>query len=288
MSASETSLSGAIGLHSAGYVGWHQRVLRAGALGGDLSEQRSGVERLADAGRGSEVEAGTGRGVIARLGERTQQPVEDVPEQPGAHPDAEQPSAAFDDDARPQPRRVLVDLSHDAFPLDADDFAEEPIRPDEDRLAQHERTVDARVQDRTADRDDACRRSFHAVRLFQRLQQPSLDRGAIGEQAVERGIEHVVSAGDDESGGERRVLFEGHADAARLQGFDGLASFVVAPRRVMTDAPFGIVREARGAACQMRLHPRASPRRVGPPQGQPLAQTFPRQPQLPDGALLRH
>ena len=93
-------------------------------------------------------------------GERPQQSVEDVAEQPWTERNRERGAIALDDRARPEARRVLVDLRDDFVAVDAHDFAQQRVVADADRFAHGERTRGRCAQHGTG--DPANRRAAHA------------------------------------------------------------------------------------------------------------------------------
>ena len=96
-----------------------------------------------------------------RSGQRAHQSIEDVAEKSRAPAGtASGKPSPIDFDARTQSGRVLVDLHHDLVAGETHDFAQQRLRADAHGLAQHERTVSARAQHRSADPVD--RRATHA------------------------------------------------------------------------------------------------------------------------------
>jgi hypothetical protein len=132
-------------------VRWNESLLRATMRAADATEDGTRGNVAAAGNDGFEHEARVGGG-----GQRPQQAVEDVAQQPGADADAEEGARAGDFDAGPQARCVLVYLRDDLVLVEADHLAQQTRRPDADGLAQQERALGARTQHRAADPADAC------------------------------------------------------------------------------------------------------------------------------------
>ena len=110
----------------------------------------------------------------------------------------------FDLDARPQPGRVLVDLRDDFVLVDPDHFAEQAGGADAYRFAQQE-PPSARARS-TGPLIHRMRARAPLSALLMRIPRPRWCSSrpsslrAIGEQAVERRVEHVMAADDAKAG----------------------------------------------------------------------------------------
>ena len=102
--------------------------------------------------------------LLGDLAQRALDAVVDVPHQPRAEVDGEQPSARVDRLAGPQAGGVLVDLHGADVAHDADEFADEPPRADLDDLV-HLRAAHADgLDDRAVDARDPGVVPAHSVR----------------------------------------------------------------------------------------------------------------------------